>query len=95
MKSIADILHHADWSTESLERIKAHPQLVEAWLDQKVRIWSDEHKAYWRDPSGYTPYPAQAGVFPFPEAWKKTRHCGPEKKIFYKLVFTAGEVADV
>ena len=49
-----------------------------------VYIWSDEHRAFWRpNGSGYTSNPLDAGVYTFREAYEKTAHCGPEKKIMF------------
>lgn len=51
-----------------------------------VRIWSDEHRAYWGpDYAGYTTLKANAGVFSFEAAWLHTNHCGPEKKIIFEV----------
>jgi hypothetical protein len=57
------------------------------WAGRKVRIWSDEWRAWWRpNGNGYTDDEAQAWVLPFPEAYDRTHHCGPEKKINYFAV---------
>lgn len=55
---------------------------------RKVRIWSGEHGAYWRQGGcGYTDGCAEdAWVLPFEEAFATTRHCGPEKRIAYEAV---------
>lgn len=57
-----------------------------------VRIWSGEHGAYWRaESSGYTSDSLSAGVYEFDEAWRRTRHCGPEKRIaFEPIIQTKG-----
>lgn len=54
----------------------------EEWARRNVRIWSQEHCAWWRpDGAGYTDDEAQAWVVDFPTAYEHTKHCGPEKKI--------------
>jgi hypothetical protein len=50
-----------------------------------VRIWSDEHRAYWRSGgSGYVVERAGAGVFTCFDAYHRTSGCGPEKKIWFE-----------
>jgi hypothetical protein len=49
-----------------------------------VRIWSDEHRAYWRSTGGYVVDRAGAGVFTVFDAYNRTAHCGPEKKIWFE-----------
>ncbi len=59
----------------------------EWWSARNVRIWSQEHRAWWRpDGAGYTDDEAQAWVVDFPRAYETTEHCGPEKKISYFAV---------
>jgi hypothetical protein len=54
-----------------------------------VRIWSGEHTAYWRSEGrGYTLDPVEAGCYSFREAFERTKHCGPEKRIAFELVET-------
>ena len=49
-------------------------------------IWSGEHRAYWRpEACGYTQNVAKAGIWPYAEAERMTRHCGPEKLIQLRL----------
>jgi len=49
-----------------------------------VLIWSGEHRLFWRgDASSYTPKIGDAGVYDFMDAFQKTKHCGPEKKIIF------------
>jgi hypothetical protein len=52
-----------------------------------VRIWSQQWKSWWRpEAQGYTRDPGQAWVLPFEEAFRRTRHCGPEKGIEFQAV---------
>jgi hypothetical protein len=54
------------------------------WIGRNVRIWSQEHRAWWRpEGHGYTGDKEQAWVIDFPTAYDQTKHCGPEKKINY------------
>lgn len=54
---------------------------------QPVRIWSREHGAYWRYPAaGYTTLVEEAGVYSLGEAWRRTRHCGPEKGVEFVTI---------
>jgi hypothetical protein len=54
------------------------------WNRQQVRIWSAEHRAWWRDEGhGYTIKMAEAWIVDFPTAYDHTEHCGPEKQIVY------------
>lgn len=56
----------------------------EWWLRQTVRIWSKEHRAWWRDQgNGYTVKMTEAWLVDFPTAYAHTEHCGPEKQIVY------------
>lgn len=53
-----------------------------------VRVYSGEHRAYWRLGSGgggngYTTNEADAGIWSFADAYRLTSHCGPEKRIEY------------
>lgn len=88
----------------ALEHIKACGIDADAALpfhERTVYIWSEEHRAYWRpDSAGYTTEIESAGLYPFEKAYDTTRHCGPEKKIYYELVdlrpkVVNGSVADI
>ncbi len=55
----------------------------------KVRIYSGEHGAYWReDGRGYTTDRSEAGVWWTSDALAATAHCGPEQKICLESVPT-------
>jgi hypothetical protein len=52
-----------------------------------VRIYSDEHGAYWRpNGSGYTIRVNAAGIYTLADATARTAHCGPEKRIEFEPV---------
>lgn len=71
---------------ESLVRLQRWPALMRHWDNCMVRIYSEEHGAYWRpEGAGYTCDGLEAGVYVFEDAFKCTRHCGPEKRIVYRL----------
>lgn len=53
---------------------------------RRVRIWSGEHFAYWRQGSGYTAQRADAGLFDFVEAWRRVSHCCPQKRISLEVL---------
>ena len=57
-----------------------------------VRIWSDEHRMWWRrDFCGYTKDVHTAGIYPFTAAWRATKHCGPDKMIIFEAVESPDE----
>lgn len=59
----------------------------EWWRTRRVRIWSAEHGAFWSPGgNGYTVFGAQAGDWDFADAYARTKHCGPEKKIAYYAI---------
>ena len=52
---------------------------------KQVRIWSNEHRAWWRpNRSGYTTLRACAGLYSFEDAYAATRHCDPQKRIMFE-----------
>lgn len=51
----------------------------------RVRIWSNEWRAYWRhEGCGYTERASDAWVLSLAEAYRVTAHCGPEKRIAFE-----------
>jgi hypothetical protein len=70
-----------------LARLKRHPQFFDDFMGRKVRIWSKEWKAWWRQHgAGYTTKENEAGIYLFEDAFKQTAHCGPEKGIVYYAI---------
>lgn len=53
-----------------------------------VRIFSHEHGAYWGIPgiASYHVNPEKAEILTLKQAFDKTCHCGPEKRIHYEFV---------
>lgn len=75
-------------NTETLERLKRWPSLIRTWAGHQVRIFSREHDCYWRpEGAGYTTDGLEAGVYEFDDAFRRTKHCGPEKRIEYRRVY--------
>jgi hypothetical protein len=73
----------------SLEALKEDP----SWRDcgktkcRLVRIFSDEHHAYWRpNGNGYVDDSIGAGIWSLYDAYERTSHCGKEKKIMFHLI---------
>jgi len=54
----------------------------------KVHIYSRQWNTWWRpDGNGYTNEIEEAGIYTFEDAWRRTCHCGPEKKIEFHSVY--------
>ena len=72
--------------------MKYWPSLCERWRGKQVRIWSGQWEAYWRpNGAGYTTDGLEAGVYDFSEALARTSHCGPEKRIEFKMANVKGQ----
>lgn len=72
---------------ENLERLKRWPSLMAHWRGRAVYIYSNEHDAYWRaNGAGYTRDGLNAGQYWFEDAWARTNHCDPSKRIEFRLV---------
>lgn len=83
-------LHHL--SQDPQERMALRASLEGA----QVRIWSGEHRAWWRaNRSGYCSDVAGAGVYPFEDAWQASQHCGPEKQIAYAAYDPPRDVSSI
>jgi hypothetical protein len=53
----------------------------------RVMIWSDEHRAWWRpNRCGYVNVRAAGGVYTFADARTASWHCGAEKGIVYEVL---------
>lgn len=76
----------------TLQHLLRHPEKLARF--EKVRIWSGEWKQWWM-PNGqsYSPNIEDAGIYDVEDAFKRTRHCGPEKKI--KLVAVSQETTPI
>jgi hypothetical protein len=67
--------------------LKSHPVARKFFEPRKVRIWSNEHRAYWLENfSGYTTVAEFAGVYDFKDAWRAIEGAGPEKKLSLEIV---------
>lgn len=71
----------------SLEQIRADRKIQADLVNKIVRIFSGEHKSYWRrNGYGYTPNVVLAGLFEFEEAWRRLDCFGEDKKIEIEVV---------
>lgn len=71
----------------TLVGMKRNPGIKEKFKGKKVRIWSGQWRQWWRPgANGYSPLAEEAGIYEFDDAWDKSAHCGPEKKISYQIV---------
>lgn len=59
-------------------------KFIEMHKGKNFSIWSDEHKAWWREgANGYTDQQDQAGKMPLLHAWEYTMSAGAEKRLYY------------
>lgn len=78
------IIDLADGVSRSLEWLKRRPRAREAFAGKPVRIHSGQWGQWWMpDGNGYTSDVVESGVYQFEDAWGRSSHCGPEKKIRY------------
>lgn len=82
----AQRLRRRDDGAETLERLKRWPSLKEKFKGKYVHIVSGQWGCFWGpDGSGYTDKKADAGIYTFEDAWSRTYHCGPEKRIRFAV----------
>lgn len=93
--------HLQRYECRSLRLFQRSPTARERFSGRFVRIWSQEHGAYWRRSAdgrsagnGYTVSAEDAGVVPISAAIALTCHCGPEKDIWFEFV-SARKVAAI
>lgn len=69
----------------ALESLHRRPALRQYLDGCTCNIYSGEHRAYWgQEYCGYH-YLENAGSYRFKDAWEHSKHCGPEKKIVYRI----------
>ena len=76
----------------SLKAIKDNPSLLESMGNPMCRIYSAEWGYYWRPKGAGYGSQSEAGMYSFQNAYMTTKHCGPEKQIWYEFAENA-EVA--
>ena len=85
-----------DRGLEGLLITGAQAGLIAEPSKKQVYIFSDEHNAYWRpNGAGYTLDGIDAGIYDKDEAIRKTKHCGPEKRIRLIPVGTSAQQHEV
>lgn len=76
----------AEIHLEELKEDESWQELDSMTSGRLVRIYSYQHNAYWRpDGKGYVTDGLAAGVFLLGAAYDLTKHCGPEKRITFRL----------
>lgn len=70
----------------SLKAIKDNPSLLESMGNPMCRIYSAEWGYYWRPKGAGYGSQSEAGLYSFQDAYMTTKHCGPEKRIWYEFV---------
>ena len=70
----------------NMRMFKVNPSLIALIEKCEVLIRSSQWGMYWRaNGSGYTERKNDAGVYDFNDALLSTRHCGPEKGIYFQV----------
>lgn len=70
----------------TLTSLRKRADLFQRFAGAHVRIWSGQWQQWWRpEASGYTSDFTEAGVYTFEDAWSRSSHCGPEKRIAYEV----------
>jgi hypothetical protein len=78
-----------------MEYVKRYPDSTLTKSNVEVKIFSSQWGYYWRKTGqGYTPNPHESQTYTIAEAFAKTKHCGPEKKIWFIYVDRATKVLD-
>jgi hypothetical protein len=78
-----DELRQGEEGAMVLDRLKGQ-------VDLQCRIYSDQHRLYWRSGArGYTGSALEAGLYTFWAAYAATAHCGPEKAIAFEILPTS------
>lgn len=73
--------------TEYRAWLKKMNDLIDANPNAKVKIWSGEKQAYWRENRcGYTDNSKDAGIYEIKEAWSAVSHVGIEKRISFQIL---------
>lgn len=71
----------------TLAYLQRKPEAQRRFEGKRVRIWSGQWQSWWRpEGNGYTNLLVEAGVYTFEDAWRRSSHCGPEKRISYVVV---------
>jgi hypothetical protein len=83
--------HMKRHTCRSLRIFQHRPAALDNFEMALVRIWSEQHRAYWRRAetgggAGYVGGGRSAGVWPLKEAFLLAGHCGPEKQIWFEFV---------
>ncbi len=78
-----------------LRKLKTYPTMRRHLEGKRVRIYSREHRAWWREGGhGYTTVESDAGIFDFNDAYSHTWRCDPSKQIVYEVVEPEPQITD-
>ncbi len=77
----------------SLESIKSNPSLRRELTGKQCLILSEQWGYFWRPKGSGYGTESEAGIYDWEDAFAATHHCGPEKRIFYKLIEQQGVAA--